>query len=620
MNAPTLRPYQTASLEAIANTYASGLNRVLIKKPTGTGKTVTFAELLRFMERHAEVFLPGYKGDGGSRLPAKGARMLVIAHREELLDQAAAKIQAANPKLMVSIEQGDRHANNYSDVIIASIQTLAAMKFRRLKRMLQYHSFRLVVIDEAHHAAAPSYRNALVLLKFLPPADAVEAKEDFEAADFDDVARMTQALEGWDARAPRDRLLVGVTATPNRSDAVGLGCVFQTIAYSYNLKDAIADGWLVPIKPWVIETTENLDDVRITAGEFNQKDLAEAVNVARRNRLAFDSWQMYAGTLPTLAFTVDVAHAYAIAELWRQQGITAAAISGETPKDERRQILADYQAGRLQFISNCMVLTEGTDLPRTSCILHLKPTKSATLYEQMTGRGLRLFPEKTACVVIDLVDVARRHSLQAAPVLYGLPPGLIAKGEDLKKLQDELEAFKAKHPQVDLEGIGRFSMQELLDRASTFDVWTVPELGPVGEGLACNWIKVGAETYRLQYPWQDGTESLTVEKDILGHFDVVATFRPHNGPTGAQFAAVRQRTLAAQVTTAQAALQLAEAYVSQERRTVMKLKDREAPWRQRPASEKQLALLRRFRVPHNPAALTMGGASDLIDLAQARRK
>ena len=145
MSAPQLRNYQEGQLDAIIAAYEAGTNRVLLKSPTGTGKTVTFAAMLR----HGRIasWLAGL-------VPQKGARMLVIAHREELLDQAADKISKANPGLMVSIEQGDRFANNYSDVVIASIQTLAARKFTRLKRLLTYHAFRLVVVDEAHHAAA----------------------------------------------------------------------------------------------------------------------------------------------------------------------------------------------------------------------------------------------------------------------------------------------------------------------------------------------------------------------------------------------------------------------------------------------------------------------------------
>ena len=613
MSAPVLRPYQKDLLDAVCAARETGVNRVLCKAPTGTGKTVCFAAMLKDPRLRAWL----------ATFPKHGARMLVIAHREELLDQAADKIGRANPGLMVSIEQGDRYANRYSDVVIASIQTLSAVKFRRLKTLLRSHTFRIVVVDEAHHAAAASYRTALVHLGFLPPAEASDV-EGLEAANFDDVAVMEQALEGWDARAPKDRLLVGVTATPNRSDAIGLGCVFQSIAYSYALKDAIDDGYLVPIIPWVIETDSNLDDVRTTAGEFDQKDLAQAVNNDRRNKLAVAAWHEHAAGCPTLAFTVDVAHAHALAAAFVASGVRASAVSGETPKEDRRQILQGFREGRIDLITNCMVLTEGTDLPLTRCILHAKPTKSATLYEQMTGRGLRIHPEsgKTACVVIDLVDVARRHSLQAAPVLYGLPPGVKTTGEDLRNTAEDLDALMEKYAGFNVEAAlqtGRLTLAQLQAMASTFDVWSVPTLdAAITAAASMNWILAGPETFRLQYPWQEGTETLLVQKDMLGHFDLVATYRERPTKIGPPIA-VRQRTLAAGVTTAIEALTLAEAFVLQERRQVMRLKDREAPWRQRPASPKQIALLGRLRVPHTGKGLTMGGASDLIDLAQARK-
>ena len=188
------------------------------------------------------------------------------------------------------VEQADRVAHQFADVVVASIQTLAARQFFRLRRLLGHMTFRLVVVDEAHHAAATTYRTALGHLGFLPLAAAEGAEDDVEAATYEDVEKMSDMLRDWDARAPKDRLLVGVTATPNRSDAIGLGCVFQTIAYSYGLRDAISDGWLVPITAWAIDTQDSLDEVRISRGEFNQKDLAEKVNNARRNELAVAGW------------------------------------------------------------------------------------------------------------------------------------------------------------------------------------------------------------------------------------------------------------------------------------------------------------------------------------------
>ena len=223
--------------------------------------------------------------------------------------------------------------------------------------------------------------------------------------------------------------------------------------------------------------------------------------------------------------------------------------------------------------------------------------------------------------MIDLVDVARRHSLQAAPVLYGLPPGLITKGEPLAKLAEELEALAEKFAGFDIEKAlqNRLTLAQLQAQATTFDVWSVPSLGAVADVVTMNWIQPAAGLlYRLSYPWEDGTETLTVGPDLLGHFDVSATYRSAPAPGGLYLAA-RQRTLVAGVPTVAAALMLAETFVREQRGSVSRLKDREAPWRKRPASVKQIALLARMRIPHNPKGLTMGGASDLIDLSRSRR-
>jgi ATP-dependent helicase IRC3 len=603
--APTLRPYQEQMRARAWAAFAAGHNRILEKAPTGTGKTVVFAGLPRYepIARWLETF------------PQRHRAMLVIAHREELLDQALEKIQRQNPGLMCCVEQGERHANYYADVVIASIQTLSARKFTRLKRLLQRMTFRLVVVDEAHHAAAATYRTALALLGFLPLAD-ISDQENIIAATHDDVVQMERALAGWDSVAPRDRILLGVTATPNRSDAIGLGCVFQTIAYSYALKDAIADGWLVPIEPWAVETQEDLTTVHTQAGDYNQKELAEAVNKQRRNQLALAAWREHADGLSTIAFTVDVQHAHDVAATFERDGVRAVPLSGKTPKEERRAILRDYTAGQIQLIANCMVLTEGTDLPRTECILHLKPTQSATLYEQMTGRGLRILPGKRRCVVIDLVDLTRKHSLQVSPVLYGLPPGLMTKGRELGALAEELEGIRQAFPGFDLEAAlaaGRLTLEQLKARAEQVNVWAVPQLGAFGNGRALNWLRVANDVYRLEYPWGDGHEVLQVAKDLIDKWEISLTLRPNGGQP------VRQRTIAREIVNADEAAGMAEQFILQERQTVVRLRAKDAPWRTRPASEKQRRLLQRLRIPFNQRTVTMGQASDLIDIAHSRR-
>lgn len=615
--APSLRPYQCAALDATVDELGKGNNRLLLKCPTGTGKTVIVAALLEW---------PAIK-DWLEGFPATERKMLVIAHREELLEQAARKILAANPHVSIGIEQADRYASSTNDVVLASIQTLAASGFKRLRRLLGRHTFRLVIVDEAHHAAASTYRTALSMLGFLPAADA-SSEENTEAATFDDVAKMSAALAGWDAQAPKDRLLIGVTATPNRSDAVGLGCVFQTLAYSYNLRDAIKDTWLVPITAWCVETDTSLDDVKTNRGEFNQRDLAEAVNKSRRNQLAVTSWQTYAGPAPgwshgrqTLAFTVDVAHAHALAECFQAAGVRAEPLSGETPRDVRREMLRRFEAGTLQVITNCMVLTEGTDLPTASCILHAKPTKSATLYEQMTGRGLRINPGKTDCIVIDLVDVARRHSLQTAPVLYGLPPSLVLKGKGLDAAATLVEQLLEDYPSLKVEDYERLTLEQLCARAEQIDLWRIPDMGELGKHLSLTWTRIGETTYRLLYPWAGGEETLLVELDMLEHYQVTVARREKAQAPGERalwFSTGPPRVLSAGITSAQEALRLAETFVASERTTVSQLKDRRASWRIRPASRGQIQMLTRFRCPIKPG-LSCGEASELIDLALARK-
>lgn len=591
----SLRPYQEQALASIVGELAKGNNRLLMQMATGLGKTRTFSALLDYPELLAW------------RETTQNHRTLVIAHREELLDQSCETLRTLNPSRMVSIEQGGRYANRHSDVVVASIQTLAASKCRRLLDLIRFQPFGVVIIDEAHHAAAPSYRTVLVHLGFLPPEDASDDENDEEV----DAEALQADLAAWDAVAPTDRLLLGVTATPNRSDAVGLGCVFQSISFTYPIRKGVEDGWLVPIVPWVVDTSVSLDGVRTNRGDFNQRELADAVNNEHRNGLAVDAWHKHAHLRPTLAFTVDVQHAHDLAGAFRAKGIRAAAISGETPKDERRALLNDFKRGQLDVLTNCMILTEGTDLPLTSCILHAKPTKSATLYEQMTGRGLRLHDGKADCIVIDMVDIAKRHSLQAAPMLYGLPPGLSsAKGKKLGELAEAWETFQSSHPGINVEKLGRVAIEQLQVKASTFNVWEVQSLGAFGAGRAMNWVKTAADTFRLQYPWQDGQETITVAPDLLGQFAVSCTFRPREGN-------VRQRTLAPSVASADDGAAIAEAYVLAERRSVTALTDKDAKWRKAPASERQLEYLRKKRIPFGPN-LTKGTASDLIELSKAR--
>lgn len=586
-----LRPYQQEAIQSVVAELANGRNRLLLQMGTGSGKTRTAASLLR------HDVMAGWFGQWAER----DRRVLFFVHREEIVRQAADAFRDLNPGAMVSIEQGPDHANRYADIIVASIQTLAASNYRRLNDLIRYRPFRLVFADEAHRATATSYIGALVRLGFLPAED--------EAAT--DVEQLASNLENWDKVAPKDRLLIGLTATPNRSDGVGLSAVFQSIAYSFPLRKGIEQGYLVPIVPWLVETATNLDGVRTNRGDFNQGDLASAVNTNERNRLAVAGWAKYAHGRPTIAFTAGVAHARALADAFQAEGVTAEPVSGETPKDERRSIIERYRLGLVTVLTNDSIFTEGTDLPKTSCILMAKPTKSALLYEQAIGRGLRLSEGKTDMVLVDVVDVARKHSLMTAPCLYGLPPGLKSdKGKSLNEIAEAFDQFVNGHPGVNIDKMGRISIEQLAVKGTQLSVWDVPALGAFGAGRALNWVKTGADSFRVSYPFQDGNEVVAVVPDLLGKYAVSCTFRPAAGPS-------RQRTLGHGYATADLAAGFAEAYVLAERREVTRMVSKDAKWRNDPASERQKQALRWKRIPFTET-IRKGAAADLLNIARAR--
>jgi superfamily II DNA or RNA helicase len=613
-----LRPYQQESRDVICDEWARGTNRVLIQMATGTGKTRVFSTLPRY-ERMVALL---------DRFPKRrGARMLVLAHRTELITQALHTLQRLNPGLMVSVEQADRFANTYSDVIVGSIDTLAARSYARTERLMAKHGhFPIVLVDEAHHSTATKYRGILTRLGFLP------ASSVGDAMDYDDAGQMDRALAEWDKVSPKDRLLIGVTATPNRSDGVGLSAVYQTLAYTYPLPRAIAEGYLVPIVPWCVESVENLDGVKSTGArderDFNTAQLQKAVDTERRNWLALKAWQEYAAGRPTIAFCTGVAHAYHVAELFRTQHVKALAIHGDMPAEDRAIALRQYREGTAEFIANCEILTEGTDLPHTSCILALRPTESPTLYEQLVGRGLRPDPSdpvgaerftvapaklrKPDCVVIDVVDVTKKHTLMASPILYGLPPSMKTDGEQLQELSRDVEHFLEEHPGVNLENLGRFSLKDLRMRAKRMQLFTPPPAtGPWANRLL-SWIRVSADDYRIQYQWADGIEVVKVGRDLLGKYDVSATIRPGNGQP------VRQRTIGAQILDAGDAAALAEKYIALERPSIMKLRRRDAPYYRQPATRNQIAYMKARGIEFPPKC-TGGEASERISRWQAMK-
>lgn len=412
MQSPTLRPYQREAVAAVREAYMAGHRSTLLVLPTGCGKTVVFAEVMR-------------------RTVARGRRGLILAHRTELLEQALAKLLACGVR--AEIEQGDRRAGADAECVVASVQTLRGPRLERWAP----DSFDLVVIDEAHHAVAAGY--AAILGRFA-------------------TARV-----------------LGVTATPDRLDGQGMGRVFDSVAFTYGIRDAIRDRWLAPIRARRV-AVDGLDlaGIHTRAGDFATNELAEVMaNEAALHGVAVPLLEQ-AGDRRTIVFAVDVAHAKALAAvLSRYRPNVARAVDGSMSATERASILGDFAAGRFQMLVNVALLTEGYDCPPVSCIAMARPTKSRALYTQCVGRGTRLHPGKADCLVLDFVGNAGRHRLVGpADVLADgdvpedvreLVEGALSRSEaDVDELLDSAaDQVEAKRKHAAITAVARYSAIEV---------------------------------------------------------------------------------------------------------------------------------------------------------------
>lgn len=542
-----LRPYQQECLRSILAAYKAGRRRVLVSLPTGTGKTVVFSAFPRFFKMKR--------------------RLLVLAHREELLEQARHKYQLTHPDLRVEIEQAARHASDDAQVVIASVPTLGRAGSQRLAR-LRREDFFLVVVDEAHHAVADSY---------------------------------LRIFDHFGLRDPdTPRMLVGFTATPYRSDRGGLGEVFEDIVFRRDLRSMIRERHLCRIRGWRIITDVDLDEVRVRHGDFVESQLAAAVNVDLRNEAVVKAYQDFAPGRRAVIFCADVAHAKAMAAAFHDAGVVAAALWGAMPSHERHALLAAFSAGTISVLANCMVLTEGFDEPRVDCVILARPTKSHLLYVQMVGRGTRLHPDKQDLLVIDVVDNSRKHQLAGLGHVFDLPETLGLRGEDALAVSEELEATGDRYPWLDLRRVT--SVDELRVAAQRIEFMELEPPEEIRDETSYAWCSTPSGGYRLPLP---AGEELVVQRNLLDEWELL-----HRRPPRALQLAAKHRSLAA-------AIREGDRWMYDHRPEAVRFVDMREPWRAQSPTEKQELLLRRMEVPI-PQGLTRGGASWIIALGQRR--
>lgn len=376
-----LRDYQREAVAAAHAAHAQGVRRPAEVLATGAGKSIILAEVAR-TSRHGA---------------AGGKRVVVLAHREELVQQNAQKVRDVAPDLRVGIVQAGMN-QVAAHVISASVQTLASPG-----RRAQLRDVGLVIVDEAHHAPARSY---------------VDVLEHFGCMS---TSRGTVYPGGTPTPCGTSAAVaLGFTATMTRGDGKALGDIWQEIVYVKDTADLIASGHLVrPVGVRVRVDDLQLGKVRKVAGDYSSKGLGDAIEDSMAPKKIVEALREHAADRQTLLFAPLVHTAEVIRDALREGGFAAELVHGGTPPEERRRLLQAYRDGTVQVLCGAMVFTEGTDLPMTGCVVIARPTMNPGLFIQMVGRGLRLWPGKRDCVVLDVVGATNRHRLTAPIELFG---------------------------------------------------------------------------------------------------------------------------------------------------------------------------------------------------------
>jgi ATP-dependent helicase IRC3 len=546
-----LRPYQEQALEAIVQNYKAGVRQQLLILATGLGKTCIAASLPETLK---EV-LPG--------------KMLFIAHTDELCAQTVDKMRTWNPLLKVGLEKAGSHAAPDSDIIVSCNASIGREGSTRMDAF--WKDISVIVADECHRILGDSWMRILDDSGVLKP----ESR----------------------------KLLVGLSATPKRrnkvrttetsttlddEDLVSLKSVFSKIVFTFPIRKGIKEGFLARLRGYRVSTATNLDGIKVVAGDFQADQLSNAVNTPERNALVVKSWKDNAAGRQTLAFTCSVQHAKDLSEMFLHNGVMAQPIYGADP--QRADKLKWFEEKSVQVLCNCMLLTEGFDSPSVSCIALAKPTRSGSAYTQMVGRGTRLDPGKTDCVVLDFCDCYKKCSLVTLPSLLGLSPTLDLQGTDLVKAAEALEAAQEKYPGVSFEGLT--DITKIKAYVESIDLFANPYDEEVLEHTKLAWMRRADASYALAIPESKELsdskqyarflhEKLIVSVNELSEYELSITTTEMERRLGTY-------------ATLQEAFTSAEEVIQRCRPSRVKLLLRDAPWHAGPASEPAKRYLRKL--------------------------
>lgn len=369
-----LRDYQLECLDALKT---SDNNSNLVVLPTGSGKTIIFLSYLIQTNKKA----------------------LILVHTLDLVKQTYEVLKNLKPDFKFQILNKKTKIDE-NQIIISTIQSVSMGKtLERLKE----NEFEALIIDEAHHALSNSYLKIIHEMKF----------------------------------NDENKILIGFTATPVRGDGQSLSKVFKNEVYRKEIFEMIEKNILTDVIGYRIKTGVDLKGVRTKFGDFAQYELTAVVNTIERNELAVKSYEKICKDKKTLIFCVDIQHSEDLANIFRENGIHCEAVHGKLDKIKRDKLIEDFKSGKIKVLTNCQLLTEGFDCPSIESLIMARPTRSLALYLQMLGRGLRIFPTKKECILVELTD--NSHSIYNLPKLVHDDAEIILEfenGESLKRYRE----------------------------------------------------------------------------------------------------------------------------------------------------------------------------------------
>ncbi|PHH82893.1 hypothetical protein CDD82_4428 [Ophiocordyceps australis] len=565
----TLRDYQLECIRSVIASLGRGHKRVGISLATGSGKTVIFTQLIDQV---------------GPRFDGKGDRTLILAHRCELVEQAARQCQLAYPDKTIDIEMGSLHASGTADITVASVRSITSRD-----RLAKYDpaAFKLVLVDEAHHIVASSYLRTL---------------KHF----------------GLDQKQAESPTLVGVSATFSRFDGLKLGTAIDEIVYHKDYIDMIEDKWLADVMLTTVESKANLSKVRSNAsGDFQTGDLSNVVNTEEVNEIAVRSWIAKASDRKsTLVFCVDLAHVAGLTQKFREYGFDARSVTGDTPKLQRSCTLDAFKAGHYPILVNCGVFTEGTDIPNIDCIVISRPTRSRNLLVQMIGRGMRLHPGKQNCHIIDIVS-SLETGIITTPTLFGLDPNLLVDKVSVTKIKDQKFQDSPDQQQASRTDSTIASNSPIIftEYSSVLDLIADTSGEKHIRAISQNaWIQSAPDSYVLSAPSGSYIRLERIQEEAItkptAWYRAVEVRALPPGLCKSPFAARREILTAA---TFEDAVHGADRYAADA--FPYTFINRHQPWRSLPATQGQLNFINKIRGKAEPliaAELTKGRAADMI--------